>query len=124
MLPAIRPVLVLPFVPVMWMIGYAFCGSPSSSTARRVGARRGRGAASPTRPSRAVRTASPASRHAPSASSFRSVFRSDMDESLLPGDGNEHKAPVGVAPCVEARVVFDRGLVLVAVAREKGLIHV
>jgi hypothetical protein len=27
---------VLPLVPVRWITGYAFCGSPSSSTSRRI----------------------------------------------------------------------------------------
>ena len=39
-----RLVEVLPLVPVMWMTGAARCGSPSSSTARRVGSSRGCGA--------------------------------------------------------------------------------
>ncbi len=47
----IRLVDVLPLVPVMWMIGAERCGSPSSSTARRVGSRRGCGVASPMRAS-------------------------------------------------------------------------
>src|SRR5512141_67673 len=104
MLSAIRLVLVFPFVPAMWMIGYVFCGSPSRSTARRVGARRGRGAASPTRPSRAARTASPASRQEP----FGPSFRLDMGESLLPRNGDKHVAAVGIAPGVEAGIVFHR----------------
>ncbi len=52
-LSIMRLVDVLPFVPVMWMTGAAWCGSPSSSTARRVGARRGRGEPSPMRASSA-----------------------------------------------------------------------
>jgi hypothetical protein len=46
-----RLVEVLPLVPVMCTTGAARCTSPSSSTARRVGSRRGCGVDSPTRPS-------------------------------------------------------------------------
>lgn len=56
MLSVIRAVEVLPFVPVMWMTGYARCGSPSSSTARRVAVRRCSGDCSPIRAYRAAST--------------------------------------------------------------------
>ncbi len=56
MLSAIRAVEVLPFVPVTWITGYARCGSPRSSTARRVACSRRSGACSPTRARSAAST--------------------------------------------------------------------
>ncbi len=59
MLSVIRLVDVFPLVPVTCTIGYARCGSPRSSTTRRVADRRGCGACSPIRERSAWYTASP-----------------------------------------------------------------